>query len=160
MRYFIPVIFTLIIAMFLTLLPMPPAFSWARPAWLLLLLIYWTMTQPYHINVGISWVVGLYLDITSGTMLGEHALAMTVVIYLVYHFHQRIKMYSMLQQSLCVALFVLIYQAIIYCVQGFVGEEPLSRYYWLSTLTSMVLWPWLAVILRDYSRWFRLSAAK
>lgn len=155
-----PVLFTLILAMILALLPMPAAFSWARPAWVLLVLIYWTMTQPYEVNVGFAWVAGLYLDMTSGTMLGEHALAMTLVTYLVYHFHQRIKMYSMLQQALCVALFVLIYQSIIYCVQGFVGEEPLSRYYWLSTLTSTALWPWLAVILRDYSRWFRLSAAK
>lgn len=160
MRIYTSVFITLFIAMILALLPMPAALSWARPAWVLLVLIFWGMRQPYTVNVGFAWLAGFYLDIISGTMIGEHALAMTAVIYLVCRFHHRLNMYTLLQQALSVMMFVLLYQAIIYCIQGFVGEQPLSWSYWLSTLTSAILWPWLAVILSDYSRWLSLDLAK
>jgi rod shape-determining protein MreD len=37
-------------------------------------------------------------------------------------------------------------------VQGFIGELPKTWLYWSSSLTSMVLWPWVYTIMRDYRR--------
>lgn len=160
MYRFFPILFTLFLASCLTLLPMPEMANWLRPAWILMVLIFWTLYLPNVVNVGAAWLMGIWLDILTGTMIGEHALAMTVAIYLVYHSHLRIKMNPVIQQSISVCFFVLIYQAIIYGIQGFIGQAPESRLYWLSAVTSMVLWPWLTVTLRDYSRWMRLNFAK
>ncbi len=160
MRNLVPILLTLLTALCLSMLPMPESTGWARPAWVLMVLVYWTMIMPYQVNVGIAWAAGLMLDVLTGTMLGEHALALTIVVYLVYRLHRRLNMYPMIQQALSVLIFVLIYQAILYVIQGFVGQAPHSQLYWLSSLTSFLLWPWLAVLMRDYCYWFRLNLAK
>jgi rod shape-determining protein MreD len=148
---------TLFIALVLALLPMPDWTVWLRPAWVLLVLIYWAMMVPSQVGMGIAWIVGLLLDLLYGTLLGEHALAATVVIYFVTRLHIRLRMYPLLQQGWSILMFVLLYQFIIYCVQGFIGELPGSHLYWLSSVTSMVLWPWLFVLMRDYRRWFGMA---
>lgn len=144
-------------ALILALLPMPDAAIWFRPAWVLLVLIYWTMTIPHRVNVGTAFAMGIIIDLMTGTLLGEHALALTMVIYLVSRMNMRLRMYPMMQQGLCVLFFVLFYQFIIYCTQGFIGNLPPSHLYWLSAITSTLLWPWLFVLLRDFRRWFNVA---
>jgi rod shape-determining protein MreD len=156
MRNYHAIMISIFIAIILALLPMPTWAMWARPAWVLMVLIFWTMITPSQVNVGIAWTVGLLLDILSGTMLGEHALALTIVVYFVYRFRMRINMYPMLQQGFSVLVFVLIYQIILYSIQRVIGETPQSRLYWLSSLTSVMLWPWLYVMMRDYCRSARI----
>jgi rod shape-determining protein MreD len=153
----ITVLITLIIALVLALLPMPGWTVWVRPAWVLMVLIYWSMVRPYQVGVGVAWVMGLVVDLLNGTLLGEHALAYTVVIYLVSRMSIRLRMYPMLQQGLSVLFFVLLYQFILYCIQGFIGQLPVSHLYWLSSITSLLLWPWLFVLMRDCSRRFKVA---
>lgn len=148
---------TLLIALILALLPMPDWTTWLRPAWVLLVLIYWAMVIPARVSVGTAWIMGLLMDLLYGTLLGEHALAYTIVVYCVSRMHIRLRMYPMLQQGFTILLFVLMYQFILYCVQGFIGDVPSSPLYWLSAVTSMLLWPWLFVLMRDCRRWFRVA---
>lgn len=148
---------TFLVAFVLTLLPMPDWTVWLRPAWVLLVLIYWTMVIPYSVNVGIAWMLGIILDVLNGTLLGEHALALTMVIYVVARLQSRMKMFSLLQQGLCVFLLVLFYQFIIYCVQGFIGQLPHGWLFWSSAITSMLLWPWVYSIMRNSRRRFKVA---
>lgn len=148
---------TLLIAIILALLPMPEWTAWLRPAWVLLVLMYWAMMVPNRVGVGVAWIVGLLLDLLYGTLLGEHALAFTAVIYFVSRLHIRLRMFPLLQQGFCVFLFVLLYQSILYCIQGFIGQLPASHLYWLSSVTSLILWPWLFVVMRDCRRWFNVA---
>lgn len=150
------IIVTIFVALLLTILPMPDWTIWLRPAWVLLVLIYWSMDVPYQVNVGVAWTVGILLDVLTGTLLGEHALALTIVIYIVSRMHSRLHMFPLLQQSLSVFVLVLFYQFILYCVQGFIGQLPHGWLYWSSALTSMLLWPWVYSILRDWRRRFRV----
>lgn len=151
------ILMTLMIALILAMLPMPDWTIWLRPAWVLLVLIYWAMTVPYRVSVGTAWLMGILVDLLNGTLLGEHALAYTIVIYFVTRIHIRLRMYPLLQQGLSILLFVLLYQFILYCIQGFIGQLPTSHLYWLSTITSMLFWPWLFVLMRDCHRWFRVA---
>lgn len=148
---------TILIGIILALLPLPDWTVWLRPAWVLLILIYWAMALPYRVGVGVAWLVGLVMDLLQGTVLGEHALAFTVVIYFVSRIYIRLRMYPLLQQGLTVLGFVLIYQFVLYCIQGFVGDVPSSPLYWLSSLTSMLIWPWLYYLMRDCHRWFKVA---
>lgn len=149
---------TLIVAMILALLPMPEWAIWLRPAWILMVLIYWAITVPYRVSVGTAWSVGLIVDLLNGTLLGEHALAYTIVICFVSKMHIRLRLYPLLQQGITVFVLVLLYQFILYCIQGFIGELP-GPAYWLSSVTSMVLWPWLFILMRDYHRWLKLGTS-
>jgi len=157
MHSFFAVTTSLLIALILALLPMPDWTIWLRPAWVLMVLIYWAMTTPYQVGVAIAWFTGLIVDLLNSTLLGEHALAFTIVIYFVSKMHIRLRMYPLLQQGLSIFMFVLLYQFIIYCIQGFVGQLPSSHLYWLSSVTSMLFWPWLFVVMRDVSRWFKVA---
>ncbi len=155
-NHWLVITLTFIIAFILTLLPMPDWTVWLRPAWVLLVLIYWLTITPYRVNLGVAWLLGLSLDIFNGTLLGEHALALTVTGYLVLRIHTRFRMFPLMQQGLFVLLFVLLYQMIIFGIQGFVGDLPKTWLYWLSSITSMVLWPWVFVIMHDCRRRFRV----
>lgn len=157
MHSWFAVLVTLLIAMALTLLPMPDWTIWLRPQWVLLVLIYWAITIPYRVSVGAAWIAGLTMDLLNGTLLGEHALALTVVIYFVNRLHIRLRMYPLMQQGFSILCFTLMYQFILYCIQGFVGELPTSHLYWLSSVTSMLLWPWLFVLMRDCHRRFKVA---
>ena len=150
------IVITFVAALVLTLLPMPDWTIWLRPAWVLMVLIYWAMTAPQYVNVGTAWVVGLFVDLLMGSVLGEHALAYTIIIYFIIRMHLRLSMYPLIQQGFSILFFVMLYQFILYCVQGFVGDLPASHLYWMSSITSMLLWPWLFVLLRDCRRWFNV----
>lgn len=146
-----------IVAFILTLLPMPDWTVWLRPAWVLMVLIYWNMMLPHRVGVGAAWLVGIMLDGLSGTLLGEHALALVMVSYIVTRMNSRLRMFPLLQQGLSIFLLVLLYQFIIYCIQGFIGDPPRGWLYWSSPVVSMLLWPWLSSILQDYRRRFKTT---
>lgn len=157
MHSFFGVVLTLLVAIFLAMMPMPEWTVWLRPAWVLMVLIYWAMMTPYYVSVGVAWLTGLIVDLLYGTLLGEHALAFTIVIYFISKMHIRLRMYPVVQQGFSIGLFTLVYLFILYCVQGFIGQLPGSQLYWLSAMTTMILWPWLFVVMRDYRRWFKIA---
>lgn len=157
MHNWIVIISTILIALILALLPMPNWTIWLRPGWVLMVLIYWTMTMPHRVNIGCAWLTGLLVDLINGTLLGEHALAFSIVVYFVSRIHIRLRIYPLLQQGFTIFFFMLLYQFIIYCIQGFIGELPDSHLYWLSSITSTLLWPWLFVLMRDCRRWFKIA---
>jgi len=148
---------TLLTALILSLLPMPDWTMWLRPAWVLMVLIYWSMITPLRVSIGLAWMMGILVDLLNGSLLGEHALAYTLVIYFVERMHLRLRMFPLLQQGMSIFVFVLFYQFILYCIQGFIGELPASHLYWLSSVTSTLLWPWLFVVMRDGRRWFKVA---
>jgi len=151
------IIFSLIVALMLSLLPMPEWAMWARPAWVLLVLIYWSMTLPHRVGVLTAWMIGLVMDLLNANLLGSHAMAYAIVIYLVTRMYTRLNMYPLLQQGICVMIFVILYQFILFCIQGFAGALPASNWYWLSSIVSMLLWPWLFVLMRDCRHRFSVA---
>jgi rod shape-determining protein MreD len=157
MRNWLVIFITFLIALMLAMLPMPDWTVWLRPSWVLMVLIFWAMTTPLYASVGTAWMAGILVDLLNGTVLGEHALAYTIVIYFVSRMQLRLSMYPMMQQGLSILFFVLLYQFIIYCIQGFVGDLPASHLFWMSSFTSMLLWPWMFVLLRDCRRWFNVA---
>ncbi|MCD6040075.1 MAG: mreD [Gammaproteobacteria bacterium] len=145
------ILISFLIAFILTLLPLPSWAVWLSPAWVLMILVYWVIAAPERINIGCACIAGIFLDVLQGTLLGEHALALILVIYLVTRVHSRLRMFALLQQSMIIFLFVLLYQGILFCIQGFLGILPSSWLYWSCSLTSMLLWPWVCSILRGWT---------
>ena len=148
---------SIILALMLTILPLPLWAAWFRPEWLVLVIVYWTIALPHRVNIGTAWCVGLLLDGLSGTVLGEHALAMTVVTYFACKLHKRIRAASIWQQSLTMGLFVGLFQLTVFLIQIIIGQIPNSLMYWLPTATSVLFWPWVIIILRDWRRRFKIS---
>lgn len=148
---------SIIVALMVSMLPLPSWAMWVKPAWVLMVLIYWAITVPDIVNVGFAWVSGLFVDLVGGSVLGEHALTYTIVVFMVYRMQMQLRMYPLLQQCISVGMFVLAERILVYCIQGFVGELPSTNLFWLSPLTSMIFWPWLYIVLRDVKWRFNID---
>lgn len=141
-------------ALVLSIIPLPSWGELLRPAWLVLAVIYWILVFPQRVSLGTAWILGLLLDALYGSVLGEHALALAVVAYLTEKFHRQMRMFPLVQQALCVLLVVAVYQLIILWIQGMLGQLSNVRWFWLSTLTSVLFWPWVYWLLRaTQQRW-------
>jgi len=141
-------------AFILTLLPMPDWTAWLRPAWILMVVIYWIIVLPNRFGIATAWFAGILLDVLNGTLLGEHALAMTVAAFLAVRMQIRFRMFPWIQQAFGILLMVFVYQLILFCVQGFAGQPFVRWLYWLNPVTSMLLWPWVFNVLRHCQRRF------
>lgn len=144
-------------AMMLTMVPLPGWGEYLRPEWASMVLIYWCMALPNRVGVGVGWIVGLFLDVIHGAVLGQYALALSLIAYLTLTLHQRLRIYPLMQQSLVVLMLILLQQLLITWVRGFLGQPPVSLAYWLPSVSSMLLWAWVFIILRDLRRHFRVS---
>lgn len=152
----VTIIFSLFVAILLMLLPLPDFFHWYRPCFVLLTLIYWSLVISYRNGLMTAWFTGIILDLLTGSLLGEHAFALTLVCYFVAKLHLQLRMYPIMQQAFSVLIFVLFYQLIIYCIQGFQGDQ-LNYQYWFASLTSMLIWPLFFIMMQSYRKRFRVA---
>lgn len=149
--------FSLFTAILLMLMPLSQHMGWFRPSWVLLMLIYWSIATSYRNGLVTAWCTGILLDFLVGTVIGEHAFALTLVSYCVAKLHLRLRMFPVMQQAMSVLLFVFFYQFILYCIQGFQGEHPGSYQYWFASLTSMMVWPVFFLMMQSYRKRFKIA---
>jgi rod shape-determining protein MreD len=148
--------FSFIVALFLTLLPLPLWFENARPEWIVLVLLFWIIMFPHRVNVGVAWMVGLLLDAFNDTLLGEHALALVVVAYVASTMSRRLRVSELWQQTISVLLLLLLYHMILFWIQGMIGQPVSASWFWLSAASSAILWPWIFILLKDSRRQFTM----
>lgn len=152
LKTFLVIGLTLLVAMSLAVWPLP---DWARPYrpdWVALALIYWVMAVPQRIGVGSGWLLGLLLDVLTGTLLGVHALGLALVAWVVLRSHQRLRVYRLWQQSLVVFVLVLLRTLLTSWLAALGGAEINPLLVWAPAVAGAVLWPWLFVLLRDMRR--------
>lgn len=148
---------TFVLALLLAIVPMPEWAAVLRPEWTALFLIYWVIALPQRVGVGVGWLAGIFLDILRGAVFGQHAFAMLVVAYLAYKLHQRIRLYPLWQQSLSVLVLITLYQLVLLWINGVIGKPSPGWTYWLPSLSSMLIWPAVYVVLRSLRRGFGVS---
>jgi rod shape-determining protein MreD len=151
------IVLSFVAAFLLDAMPLPDWAVDARPLWVALVLIYWCMALPERIGIGIAWVLGLLLDVMQGTLLGQYALGLVVVAYVTVQTHRGVRVFPLLQQAVLVGFLLLFYLLLSLWVRGIVGLPPEKWSYWLPAVTSMVLWPWIFIILRDLRRKYNVS---
>lgn len=147
---------TFLVGMMLTILPLP---KWAvcyQPAWVLMILLFWMITIPYRVGIGVAFVVGCLLDLLMGTTLGEHALLFTFLAYFFIRHHALIRSLPTWQQMILVSITMTVYLILQYWIMVIVHSGPLTGKYWLTLISTTVLWPWLRFLLNDYQHRFKL----
>jgi rod shape-determining protein MreD len=136
-----------LVALALTALPLPPWLDVARPAFLVLTVLYWSINAPRSGGVAFGFFAGLMLDVFQGTLLGEHALALSVVTYIAVREHQRIRSKPALQQALIVFAALVSYEVVLVVIDGWTGRPVSSYARWVHTLTGALIWPPASAIL-------------
>lgn len=156
LRYLV-IYLSLLAGLILMILPLPDWVQAYRPNWVALTLIYWSMALPRKVGLWYAFFTGLLVDTLLGTLLGEHALALVIIMYVNMNLYQRIRVLSLSQQSVYIFTLLFIYQLIISWVEGVMGRStPLSLYLGAPFISTLI-WPWIFVILRDIRRKSMLS---
>jgi rod shape-determining protein MreD len=136
-----------VVALALTALPLPPWLDVARPAFLVLTVLYWSINAPRSGGVAFGFFAGLMLDVFQGPLLGEHALALSIVTYIAVREHQRIRSKPALQQALIVFAALVSYEFVLVVIDGWTGRPVSSYARWIHTFTGALIWPPAAAIL-------------
>ncbi|CAI8794324.1 MULTISPECIES: rod shape-determining protein MreD [Pseudomonas] len=146
---------TFLIGMLLSVSPMLPFAEVFRPMWLALLLAFWTLALPHRVGMTTAFVLGLAEDVLYGTLLGQNALVLTLITFLVLSLQQRLRMFPMWQQSLVILVIFGLAQLIQLWLSALTGNRlPTLALIW-SAVISALLWPWISYGLRGLRR--RLS---
>lgn len=148
---------SIIVALILQIMPMPPIADPLRPDWVLLVLSYWTLALPNRVNVGVAFLNGLVLDILLGTSLGVHSFAMCICVFVLAANYQRLRNYSVWQQSIVVGILASLYHLVVFWLQHLLTDIYFLFTYLWPVATSMLIWPWLFLLLRKVRRQLRIS---
>lgn len=144
------ILVTIAAALILTLVPLPALVDPLRPYWVALVLIYWCLETQGLISLGLAFVIGLVLDVVTGSLLGLHALSLVVLVYLVTRFRARIRFFPPWQQALSVLALLLNDRIIILWVVSLRGEPLPGLEFWAAPIVGTAIWPWLFLLLDRY----------
>jgi rod shape-determining protein MreD len=137
----VPMMLSALVALALAILPLPGAVDAFRPDFLVLVVFYWSIESPRAGGLGLAFFAGLALDVIQGVVLGQHALALTLMAAWATHLRLRVRVFSVLSQ--CLTIFALLtgYQFILFWVDGATGNPVTNFSRWLAPLIGALIWP-------------------
>ena len=137
--WFLPAL-SLVLTLALSLVPLPHAISSFRPDWVAVVLLYWSLTAPRRFSLLTAFWMGIVLDTLSGSLLGQHALALLVIVYVAERLHLRIRVFPVSQLGLVVLALLGLYEFILFWIDGVAGRTvPLSER-WGPPLAGTLVW--------------------
>ncbi len=143
----LPVIITFIVGLMLTVMPLADSVEPFRPDWLALVVIFWAMQLPRTWSVGSAWIIGIVLDVSYGTLLGQHALALCVIAFATVRFHLLMRVFPLSQLAATIFALLALYQFILFWVNGVAGVSAPTITYWAPVITGTLIWPFLFIFL-------------
>ena len=138
---------SIIIALLLGLLPLPGLLQPLRPYWLALIMAYWVIEAPDSAGLGFAFTVGIIADLMFGALLGEQALRLVIMTFILQRFRARLRFFPMSQQALAIGVLLLNDRVVTGAVHLTLGEPALPWNYWWAPVLGMLLWPPLFVML-------------
>jgi rod shape-determining protein MreD len=151
------ILLTLLIAIIASIMPLPLSVDAFRPDWVLIVLIYWCMALPDKVNIITAWVMGLLMDILLGSVLGVHAAAMAIAVFIVAENFQKIRNFSIWQQALITGVLAALYHLVVFWLQRFLIDVSFLTSYLYPVITTIILWPWVFYLLRKVRRHFTIK---
>jgi len=151
------IIFSFLVALILTVIPLPEFLAYGRPEWLFMVFVYWCLALPQRIGVGTGWFLGLVLDVVQGTLLGQHALAFAIIGFITLKVHQRVRIFPLHQQALTIFMLVTLQIIMINWIKGITGNETDLWLMLIPALSTAACWPWVFLLLRFLRRRNRVS---
>jgi rod shape-determining protein MreD len=143
---------SVLVALLLTIVPLPHGLELARPDWLLLVVFYWSLVAPRIAGLAYAWLCGFAVDVIRGIVLGQHALAFLLAAAIAHHFQLRLRIFPVWQQAFAIGLLLLLYQFVVFWIDGVVGQPVTTWLRWIPALVGALLWPALVAVLDTWNR--------
>jgi rod shape-determining protein MreD len=128
------------LALLLGLLPLPASLQPFRPYWLALVVGYWLIEDPDRVGLGFAFAMGLLADLAFGGLLGEQALRLTVMAFILQRFRAQLRFFPLSQQALAIGGLLLNDRVVSAAVHLALGEPQLPWSFWWAPLLGMLLW--------------------
>ena len=110
---------SLVIGVFINMIPS----GGLLPDVVALLIVYWLLTTPDQINLVTVFVLGLIMDISSGSLLGQNALAYVITSYIILRNRRKLILYNYGWQTLVVFSILLLNKVIIMTVAYIISKK-------------------------------------
>jgi rod shape-determining protein MreD len=117
------------------------------PEFVALVLTFWCVRQPRLVGLGVGWTLGLLVDAGNGVLLGQHALAYSLLAFLAISFSRRILWFGPLQQALHVAALLMFAQGVAVLVRLVAGAELPGWPVLVGPVIGAALWPLVSYVL-------------
>ncbi|MDX1795092.1 MAG: rod shape-determining protein MreD [Hydrogenovibrio sp.] len=118
----------------------------------LLILLFWSSQILNQTHLFTAFILGLLYDASFNTPLGAHALLFITLTFIMLRIRLRFKGYPMWQQSLLVAIYILIFQVLGWFIFHPVLSGIHAYYYWLEPLTILIAWPLVSNIMHSLTQ--------
>lgn len=141
---------SLLLALAVNLLPLGRAP--AMPDLLALTIVYWSVHQPRRVGIVVAFVFGLVMDVHQGALLGQHALAYTLLSFGAILIHRRLLWFEWPAQVLHVLPLFIAAQLAMLLVRLAVGGLFPGWSVWLAPLFQALLWPVATLLLQAPQR--------
>jgi rod shape-determining protein MreD len=132
---------SIVLAFLLLLVPVPESWILWRPEWLVLTFIYWCLKFSYKMSIVLAWIAGLFIDVFYGSILGQHALTLVIVVFMSLRLMPRLSTHILWHQLILVFLVLGSYLLINLWIMAATGSNPATWQYWLPLLSSLMIWP-------------------
>lgn len=153
---FLILVFIFVIAFVLEIMPWPVDFQALRPAWVALVLIYWALALPSKISVGTAFFAGIVWDVILGSILGVHALVLSIAIYFIAKHHLILRNLSLWLQGILIVLYISLIRFSIFFVELILHGAEFNPQELFGALISGILWPWVFLLMRHIRRGLQL----
>lgn len=142
-----PLPVSILLALLLGLLPLPGMLGPLRPYWLALVLAFWVLEDNTRVGLGTAFLLGLVADLAFGSLLGEQALRLVVMTFILQRFRAQLRFFPLVQQSLAIGGLLLNDRVVAAVLHLALNEPTLPWAYWWASLIGVLLWPPLFVLL-------------
>ena len=134
-------------ALLLGLLPLTPLLQPLRPYWLALVVAFWVLEEPERVGLGYAFLVGVIADLVYGTLLGEQALRLVIMTFILQRFRARLRFFPLWQQALAIGALLLNDRVVSAVVHTALGAPQLPWAFWWAPLLGLMLWGPLFLLL-------------
>lgn len=133
-------------ALLLAVVAVPESLRPLKPYFLALVVIYWALEAPERMGLGLAFCLGLAGDLVNANLLGEQALRLAIIAFIVLRLRPRLRFFPMLQQSLAVLALLLNDRVVTLALRAFAGAPIPDWSFWLAPFVGAALWPWLFLL--------------
>ena len=119
------------------------------PDFVALVVTFWCVRQPRLVGLGAAWTLGLLTDAGNGVLLGQHALAYSLLAFLSVWLSRRILWFGPMLQALHIAVILLVAEAAVMLVRLAAGDPFPGWPIIVGPLLGAALWPvvtWLLLL--------------
>jgi rod shape-determining protein MreD len=142
------IMLTIIIAMCLRIAPWPNSLASINPDWVLLALIYWALAVPERVGIFHAWTIGVLVEVLTGRIFGQYALAYSLIIYFCLIMHKRLRQFPLPQQGLFIFVCLLFSQMLLFWLNNIQRPVQLHTSFWLPVFSGTLCWPLIYTTLR------------